>query len=65
VDTHDDLVPVYVDVPLHQRHGLAQHVVARANEVNAEDLVVADYAEDALVVALRLLRVELDDDTAL
>ena len=65
MDAHDNLMAIDVDVALHEGHRLGQHVVARANEVNAEDLVVADYAEDALVVALRLLRVELDDDTAL
>ena len=65
MDAHDNLMTIDVDMTLHEGHRLGQHVVACTDEVHAEHLVVADDAEDALVVALRLLRVELDDDTAL
>lgn len=65
MDPHDHLVAIDVNVPLHERHRLRQHIVARANQVHAEDLVVSDDAEDALVVALSLLRIELNDYSAL
>jgi hypothetical protein len=65
MDPHDNLVTIDVNVPLHEGHRLRQHVVARTHQVHAEDLVVSDNAEDALVVALGLLRIELDDYSAL
>ena len=65
MDAHDNLMAIDVDVTLHEGHRLGQHVVACTDEVHAEHLVVADDAEDALVVALSLLRIELYDYSAL
>lgn len=65
MDAHDDLMAIDVDMTLHERHRLGQHIVACTDEVHAKHLVVADNAEDALVVALSLLRIELNDYSAL
>lgn len=50
VDAHYNLMPVDVNVPLHQWHGLCEHVVAGSNEVNIENLVITNNTEDSFVV---------------
>ena len=62
VGTHDDFVPVGVDMALTKRHRLRKNVIARAEQVNEEDFVVLDQAEDAFVVVACALRAKRDDD---
>ena len=62
MSTHDHLMSVCVDMTLAQGHRLRQDIVARANQVDEEDLVVLDEAEDALVVVACALWAESDDD---
>ena len=50
MDTHDDLVPIDVNVSLHQWHWLCKHIVAGTNKVNIEHVVVPDNAEYSFVV---------------
>ena len=58
VDTHDDFMPININVSLHQWHGLGQHIVAGTDEVNVEHIVVSHDAEHSLVVVLCCLWVE-------
>jgi hypothetical protein len=65
MDTHDDLVSIDIDMSLHEWHRLVQDIIAAADQVDVEHLVVSHYAEDTLVVVLGLLWVELDNYTRL
>lgn len=65
MDAHDDLMAVDVDVSLHERHWLREDVEAGTHKVHAEDIVIANNAENALVVVASGLREELDDDSCL
>lgn len=65
VNSHDDLVSVNVDMPLHERHWLSEHIEAGTNEVYIEDLVISYDTEYSLIVVVSSLRVELYDDTSL
>ena len=50
VNSHNDFVPVDVDVPLHQRHRLRENIVAGTDEVDVEHLVVPHRPEGHLAV---------------
>mmetsp|Transcript_39543 Transcript_39543/g.38038 ORF Transcript_39543/g.38038 Transcript_39543/m.38038 type:complete len:217 (-) Transcript_39543:475-1125(-) len=65
VDAHDHLVSVGIHVPLHQRNGLSQDIIAHTYQVHIENLVIPDYTEDPFIVVLGLLRSEGDDDPCL
>ena len=65
MDAHDNLVAVDVHVSLHEGHRLRENIEACAHKVDAQDLVVANNAENALVVVASALREELDDDARL
>jgi hypothetical protein len=65
VNAHNDLVAVDIDMSLHEGHRLSEHIEACTHEVDAQDLVVANNAENALIVVARALREELDDDARL
>lgn len=65
MDSHDNLVPVDVDVSLHQGHRLGKDIEASSDQVDEENLVVPHDAEHPLVVVRSRLRVELDDDPRL
>lgn len=65
VHTHDDLVPEDVDMSLHKRHWLAEHVITCTDEVDVEYLMVPHHTEHTLVVVCGHLRVELDDNPRL
>lgn len=60
--THDDFVPVGVDVALAERDRFGKNVEAGANEVDKKDFVVLDEAEDAFIEVAGVLRAERDDD---
>ena len=62
MNAHDHLMSVDINMSLHQRHWLLEHIVAGTHEVNIENLVVPHHAEYSLVVCRCLLREELDDN---
>lgn len=49
-------------MPLAERDRLSENIVARAEEVNIENLVVLDETEDSLIVVTSALGAEGDDD---
>ena len=53
---------VSVNMPLAERDRLSENIVARAEEVNIENLVVLDETEDSLIVVSSALWAECDDD---
>ena len=63
VGSHDDLVPVGINVALAERHWLREDVVTGAHQIDEEDLVVLDEAEDSLVEVASALGTERDDDS--
>lgn len=65
VDAHDDFMPEDIDVPLHERHWLREHIISISNQVDVEHLVVPHYAEHSFVVIGSFLREELNDDSGL
>jgi hypothetical protein len=65
VNAHDDLVSINIDVSLHQRHRLIQHIVTGTQQVNVENLVVSHHAKYSFIVVRRFLGVELNDNSDL
>jgi hypothetical protein len=63
--SHDDLVPIDINMSLHEGHWLGENVIASTNEVYIEYKVVPHNAEHSLIVVLRCLRVELNDNSGL
>ena len=58
MNTHDNLMPINVNMPLHQRHRLGEDIIASSNEVDIHDLMIAHDAEYTLIVVLGQLGVE-------
>lgn len=65
VDAHDDLVAIDVDVALHQGNWLVEDVIAGADQIDVQDLVVPHDTVDALIVVGGGLGGEGDDDAGL
>ena len=63
VGSHDYLVSECVHVALCQWNWLGQDIETGSHQVDKEDLVVLDHAEDPLIVVARLGRLEVDDDS--
>lgn len=60
--SHDNLVPVYINMSLHKRNRFSQDIIASTNQVYVEDRVLSDEAEDPLVEVGRGGGGEGDDD---
>ena len=61
--THDDLVPVGINMALAERNWLRENIVTRAEQVDKENFMVLDQTKDALVVVARALRAERNDNS--
>ena len=62
MSSHDNFVSVGINMALAQRNRLRKHIIARANKVNEEYLVVPNQTEDSLVVVSSALWAECDND---
>ena len=63
--SHGDLVPVDVNVALHERDRLRQDIKACADKVHKQDLVPTHDAKDAFVEVTSALGAEIHDDASL
>lgn len=62
VGTHDNFVPISVNMALAEGKRLRQHVIACAHKVNEEHFVVLDETEDSLVVVACSLGAKRNND---
>lgn len=65
VNSHDDLMPIDIDMSLHEGHGLVKHIITSSNKINIQNLMITDYTEHSFVVICCFLRVELNDNSHL
>ena len=61
---HNDLVPVHINMFLHERHRLRQYVETRSNQVHVQNHMILHNAEHSLVVVAGALRRKINHNAS-